>query len=139
MQRNPANNHDPLRRSARWRGVVGCTVAYALVITALLSAVLQAEWVAQVAAGLVGEHCVTDARAAGVDPAAPAGRPDDGSHCALCTPMTGPAVLPAAPAAAFTVAVRAAAPSGGRDRDLIHWRGHPGALPRGPPPAAFAA
>jgi hypothetical protein len=42
------------------------------VITALLSAVLQAEGVAEVAAGLVGEHCPTDAGAAGVDPAAPA-------------------------------------------------------------------
>jgi len=139
MQRNSAHHHDPLRRGARWRGVVGCAVAYALVITALLSAALQAEWVAQVAAGLVGERCLTDARAAGVDPAAPAGRPDDGSHCALCTPMTAPAVLPVAPAAAFTAAARAAAPSGGGDRDPTHWRGHPGALPRGPPPPAFPA
>jgi hypothetical protein len=49
---------------------MGCAVAYALIINALLSGLLGAEWVAQAAAGLVGEHCLTDARAAGLDPAA---------------------------------------------------------------------
>jgi hypothetical protein len=138
LQRNLASNLPP-RRSAVWRGVVGCVVAYALVITALLSAVLQAQWAAQVAAGLVGEHCVTDARAAGADPAAPARQADECFHCALCTPTTGSAVMPALPAIAFSVLSRASAPAGVSDRDLIHWRGHPGKLPRGPPPAALAA
>jgi hypothetical protein len=138
LQRNPASNL-PLRRGAVWRGVVGCVVAYALVMTALLSAVLQAEWAAQVAAGLVGEHCVTDARAAGVDPAAPAHQADECFHCALCTPTTGSAVLPVLPAIAFTMLARTSAPSGVSDRDLIHGRCHPGKLPRGPPTAVFAA
>lgn len=134
MQRNSAGN-TLLRRGALWRGAVGCVVAYALVIMALLSGVLQAEWFAQAAAGLVGEHCLTDARAAGVDPAAPAGRPDAAAHCVLCTLAAGPAVLPAAPAAAFIVLLRPNAPANGNDRDLTHWRGHPGKLPRGPPHA----
>src|SRR5690349_8073265 len=58
MQRNQKRNK-PL-----WRGLVGCVIAYALIINALLSGVLGAEWVARAAAGLVGEHCLTDARAA---------------------------------------------------------------------------
>jgi hypothetical protein len=53
MQRSPASNN-PL-----WRGLIGCVVAYALIINAVLSGVLRAEWVAQAAAGLVGEHCLT--------------------------------------------------------------------------------
>lgn len=131
--------HDPFQRGAAWRGAVGCIVAYTLVIAALLSGVLQAEWFAQSAAGLVGERCLTDARAAGVDPAVPAGQPDDSVHCALCTPAAGSAVLPAAPSPAFIVLPRAAAPAGGSDHDLIHSPGHPGKLPRGPPrPAAQA-
>jgi hypothetical protein len=132
MQRNSAGNNRFLR------GLIGCVVAYALVITALLSGVLQAEWFAQAAGGLVGEHCLTDARTAGVDPAAPAGRPDAATHCALCTLATGPAVLPAAYAAAFIVLPQASAPAGWNDRDLTHWRGHPGKLPRGPPHAVQA-
>ena len=76
-----------------WRGLVGCVVAYTLIINALLSGVLGAEWVAQAAAGLVGEHCLTDARAAAPDPA-PAGQPDDSTHCAFCTLAVGPAALP---------------------------------------------
>lgn len=138
MQRNCAAN-TLLRRGAWWRGAVGCVVAYALVVTALLSGVLQAEWFAQAAAGLVGEHCLTDARIAGVDPAAPTGRPDGATHCALCTLATGPAVLPAAPAAVFIVLLQANAPAGGNDRDLTHWMGHPGKLPRGPPRAFLEA
>jgi hypothetical protein len=122
-----------------WRGVVGCVVAYALVITGLLSAFMQAEWTALAAAGLAGEHCAADALTAGVDPAAPAGQPHELSHCALCTLATGPAVLPVAPVFAFTVLPRDAAPAGGSDRDLDHWLGHPAKLPRGPPQAAAAA
>jgi Protein of unknown function (DUF2946) len=126
MQCKSASNN-PL-----WRGLVGCIVAYALIINALLAGVVGAEWVAQAAAGLVGEHCLTDARAAGLDPA-PAGQPDDSSHCAFCTLAAGgPAVLPAAPAAVI-VLVRAGAPSGTRDHGLVGWAGHPGKLPRGPP------
>jgi hypothetical protein len=128
MQRNFAGN-------SLWRGVVGCAVAYALVINALLSGVLGAEWIAQAAAGLVGEHCLTDARAAGTDPA-PAGQPDDSTHCALCTLAVGPAVLPIAPSTAFIVLRRDSTPSGVSDNDLIHWPGHPGKLPRGPPQRA---
>jgi hypothetical protein len=138
MQRNSASNY-PLRRGAVWRGVVGCVVAYALVITALLSSVLQAEWSAQAAAGLIGEHCLTDARAAGLNPAAPAGRPDVSLHCALCNLATGPAVLPLAPAVAFTVLPPASTPVIHSDRDLVDWPGHPAKLPRGPPQTAVEA
>ena len=129
MQRSSATN------SSLWRALVGCAVAYALVINALLSGVLGAEWVAQAAAGLIGEHCLTDARAAGSDPA-PAGQPDDSTHCALCTLAMGSAVLPVAPSAAFIVLPRAIAPTSASDDDLIHWQGHPGKLPRGPPQRA---
>jgi Protein of unknown function (DUF2946) len=138
MQRNFASHH-PLRRSALWRGAVGCVVAYSLVITALLSGVLQAEWFAQAAAGLIGEHCVTDARAAGADPSAPAGQPDDSSHCALCTLAAGPAALPVAPVTAFIVPPRAIAPAGVSDHGVILWSGHPGKLPRGPPQSVVEA
>ena len=129
MQRNFSSNN------SLWRGFVGCAVAYALVINALLSGVLGAEWVAQAAAGLIGEHCLTDARAAGSDPA-PAGQPDEPTHCALCTLAVGPAVLPVVPSAAFIVLRRDSTPSGASDDDLIHWPGHPGKLPRGPPQSA---
>jgi Protein of unknown function (DUF2946) len=129
MQRNPRRNQ-PL-----WRGLVGCVVAYALIINALLSGVLGAEWVAQAAAGLAGQHCLTDARLAAPDPA-PAGQPDDSSHCAFCTLAAAPAVLPAAPPSARIVPPRASAPSGASDRDLILRPGHPGKLPRGPPQRA---
>jgi hypothetical protein len=139
MQRNSVSDIPP-RRSALWRGVVGCAVAYALVITAVLSGVLQAEWFAQAAAGLAGAHCITDGRAAaaGTGPAAPAGQLDDGFHCPLCTLATGPAVLPEAPAVAFIVLPQVGVPAGG-GRDLIHRPGHPGKLPRGPPPTVAAA
>lgn len=132
MQRSPA------REKPLWRGLVGCVVAYALIINALLSGVVGAEWVAQAAAGLIGEHCLTDARAAGPDPA-PAGQPDDSTHCAFCTLATCPAVLPVAPSTVAIVLPRAGAPSGASDHDLIHWPGHPGKLPRGPPQAAAEA
>jgi hypothetical protein len=111
-------------------------VAYALIINALLAGVAGAEWVAQAAAGLVGEHCLTDARAAGLDPA-PAGQPDDSSHCAFCTLAAGgPAVLPSAPPAAVIAPPRASALRGSSDHDLVHRPGHPGKLPRGPPQQA---
>src|SRR5262245_4720385 len=126
MQRNPANNN-PL-----WRSLVGCVVAYALIINAMLSAVVGAEWAAQAAAGLLGEHCPTDARAAAPDPA-PIGQPDDSSHCALCTLAAGPVVLPAEPPSATIIAPRTSIRPGASDRDLIPWPGHPGKLPRGPP------
>jgi hypothetical protein len=126
MRRNPASNN-PL-----WRSLVGCLVAYALVINALLSGVVGAEWAAQAAAGLLGEHCPTDARAAAPDPA-PAGQADDSSHCAFCTLAAPPVVLPAEPASARIILPRAGAPLGASDRDLILWPGHPGQLPRGPP------
>jgi hypothetical protein len=134
MQRNFAGR-DPFRRSAAWRSVVGCVVAYALVIAALLSSVIQAEWVAQAVAGLVGERCATDARAAGMDPAAPAGQPHDSFHCVLCTVAAGSAVLPAAQSGAPVVLPRAGAPASGSHRDLVLSPGHPGKLPRGPPAA----
>jgi Protein of unknown function (DUF2946) len=126
MQRNPASNN-PL-----WRGLVGCVVAYALIINALLSGVVGAEWAAQAAAGLLGERCPTDARAAAPDPA-PAGQADDSSHCASCTLAAPPVVLPADQPSARIILPRAGAPLGASDRDLILWPGHPGQLPRGPP------
>jgi hypothetical protein len=97
----------------------------------LLSGVLGAEWVARAAAGLVGEHCLTDARAAAPDPA-PAGQPDDSSHCAFCTLATASAVL-AEPPATTIVRPRTSTLSGASDRDLVLSPGHPGKLPRGPP------
>ena len=117
-----------------WRSIVGCIIAYALVINALLSGVLGAERVAQAAAGLIGEHCLTDARAAGTDPA-PTGQTDDLLHCAFCTLAVGPAVLPVTPVAGLIVAFSADTFSTASDRDLPHGHGHPGKLPRGPPQA----
>src|SRR6266436_9296723 len=105
MQRNPASNN-PL-----WRGLVGCVVAYALIINALLSGVVGAEWAAQAAAGLLGERCPTDARAAAPDPA-PAGQADDSSHCASCTLAAPPVVLPADQPSARIILPRAGAPLG---------------------------
>src|SRR5262249_43923548 len=113
-------------------GLVSCVVAYALIINALLSGVLGAEWVAQAAAGLVGEHCATDARAAAPDPA-PAGQPDDSSHCAFCTLGAAPVVLPPEPPSARINPPRESAASVASDRDLVLWPGHPSKLPRGPP------
>jgi hypothetical protein len=137
MQRNSPNQLS-LKRHVLWRCAVSLVVAYALVITALLSSVLQAEWAAQVAAGLVGEHCITDARAAGTDPAAPPGQPNDSFHCGLCNLAAGPAVLPLEPAVEFIALLPASAPAIGSDQNLPLWRGHPGKLPRGPPHGAVA-
>src|SRR5215831_13012033 len=112
-----------------WRGLVGCVVAYALIVNALLSGVVGAEWVAQAAAGVLGEHCLTDARAAGRDQAPP-GQPDDSSHCAFCTLANAPPVLPAEPFSARISPPCESVRSGANDRDLIPWPGHPGKLPR---------
>jgi hypothetical protein len=117
-----------------WRSIVGCIIAYALVINALLSGVLGAERVAQAAAGLIGEPCLTDARTAGTDPAR-TGQPDDSFHCAFCTLALAPAVLPVTPVAGLIVTLRADAFSSASDRDLPHGHCHPGKLPRGPPQA----
>ena len=126
MQRNPTSNN-PL-----WRSFVGCVVAYALIINALLSGVIGAEWVAQAAAGLLGERCPTDARAAAPDPA-PAGQPDDSSHCAFCILAAAPAVPAAEPPSARIILPRASAPAAASDRDLILRPILRGKLPRGPP------
>ena len=127
MQRNPTSN------GPFWRGLVGCVVAYALIINAVLSSVVGAEWVAQAAAGLVGEHCFTDARAAAPEPA-PAGQPDDSSHCAFCILAAATAVLPTEPSWARIVPGRAITRSGAHDCDLTLRPGNPATLPRGPPP-----
>jgi hypothetical protein len=123
---------NPKRNTHLWRGLAGFIVAYALIINALLSGILGAEWVAQTAAGLVGEHCLTDSRAAAPDPA-PAGQPDDSTHCAFCTLPSAPAMLPAEHPSVGIVAYGASALAGASDRDLIPWPCHPGKLPRGPP------
>lgn len=133
MQRDRLTTRDPGTRGGVWRGAVACVVAYALVITALLSSVLQANLAAQAAAGLGSPHCITGG--AGFDPAAPAGQPDDGSHCPLCTLAAGPAVLPAAPAVAWSVSPVEAAVPPRRDDEPAPTRGHPARLPRGPPAA----
>lgn len=143
MQRNSANN-EPTRRSVvtrspLWRGVVGVIAAYSLVITAVLSGFILAEWDSLAAVGLVGEHCATDARAAGMDPAAPAGQPHDMSRCALCTLAAGSGVLPVAPVFALAMLPRTGAPESGSDRDFLCRPGHPGKLPRGPPDTGVAA
>jgi hypothetical protein len=136
MQRSSPRNNPFWRGLVLWRSVVGCVVAYALIINALLSGVLGAEWAALAAAGLPGERCLTDARAAPPDPA-PAGQPDDSSHCALCTLAgSGPAVLPVAPSAVAIALPRTSTPSGTSDHDLVLAPGHPGKLPRGPPQRA---
>jgi len=130
--RSDPMQHDPKSNHSLWRGLIGCIVAYALFINGFLSGVLGAEWVAQAAAGLIGEHCLTDARAAAPDPA-PAGQPDDSSHCAVCTLAAAPVVLPAEPPSARSVPPRASTPSGTHDRDLTLWPGDYCKLPRGPP------
>lgn len=122
-----------MTRRALWRGLVGCVVAYVLVISAVLSSFLQAEFAAQAAAGLIGERCHTDARAAGVDPSAPAGQPDSSLHCAQCTLAAGPALLPVVLLSALIAPPRDGAPMGVSDRDLAWRPDHPGKLPRGPP------
>lgn len=125
MQRNLTNNN-PL-----WRGLVGCAVAYALIINALLAGVVGAQWAAQASSGLTAEHCLTTARA-DERPSAP--QPGDCARCELCIlTMSAPAVLPQAPCAlAFTFA-RERAPHGLSERAGVDEPDHPGKLPRGPP------
>jgi len=132
MRRDLTTN-DPFKRGAVWRGVVGCVVAYALVITALLTSVLQAEWEGQ--AELAGAHCMTGGADTG--PTAPdGGQPGDGSHCPLCTLAAGPAVLPVEPGIAGNV-VAVADPLVSRGGfEWVPGRGHPARLPRGPPVSA---
>ena len=131
MWRDVTTN-DPFRRGAVWRGVVGCVVAYALVITALLSSVLQVEWGAQ--AALAGAHCMTVGADTG--PPAPAGQAHDGSHCPLCTLAAGPAVLPVVPSIASNVVAVADSLVPRGEFERIPARGHPARLPRGPPVSA---
>src|SRR6516164_8899576 len=125
MQRNPGTN------KRVWRGLVGCVIAYALVLNALLSGVVDAEWAANAAAGLVDQHCLTDVAAS--PDQAPAGEPDDSSHCAFCTIVTAPAVIPGDPSSVTIVHYRAGAPAGVSDQvgpyDAPHY---PSKLPRGP-------
>jgi hypothetical protein len=143
MQRNSAGHHSMRRsataRSGLWRAAVGVVVAYALVISAVLSGFLQADFFAQAAAGLVGERCHIDAQAAGEDPSAPAGQPQDPRHCSLCTLAAGPALLPVAPLSALLAPPQDGAPAGGNDHDLSWRPEYPGKLPRGPPCVAIAA
>lgn len=131
MRRDVTTN-DPFRRGAVWRGVVGCALAYVLVITALLSALLQAESMTQAAAGVAAPHCLSDG--SGPAPADP-GQSDDGSHCPLCTLACGPAVLPTALGMAWSTAPVAGAPLAGREFPPIPRRSHSAPLPRGPPSA----
>jgi hypothetical protein len=126
---------NPRRKTHLWRGLLGCVVAYALIINALMSGILGAEWVAQAAAGLVGEHCLTDSRAASPDPA-PAGQPDDSTRCAFCILACAPAVLPAEHPSVGIVVYGADALADASDRDLTPLPCHPGKLPRGPPQRA---
>ena len=117
-----------------WRGFVGCVVAYALVLNALLSGVLGAEWAAKAPAGLLDQHCLTETGAA---PASsdqtPARHPDDSSHCAFCTVAIAPAVLPADLPSVSVVQYREGPPVGVSDRHRPYLPGYPSRLPRGPP------
>ena len=126
MQRNGSTIHPLLR------GLTSGIVAYTLVINALLSGIVGAEWVAKVAAGLVAEHCLTDAKAAGSN-RAPAEHSDDSSHCVFCTAAAAPAVLPADLTAALIIRHRAAAPASMSDQGQPDAPGYPSKLPRGPP------
>jgi hypothetical protein len=117
-----------------WRGLVGCVVAYALVLNALLSGVLGAEWTAKAAAGMLDLHCLTES---GVAPPAseqaPTGHHDESSHCTFCTVAVAPAVLPADLSLATIVQYRAGAPAGVSDRDRPYLPVYLSRLPRGPP------
>lgn len=132
MRRDLTTN-DPFKRGAVWRGVVGCVVAYALVITALLTSVLQAEWGEQ---ALAGAHCMTGTGAGSDGQPGDGSQPDDGSHCPLCTLAAGPAVLPVAPGIAWNVVAVAGPLVSHGGFDWIPGRGHPARLPRGPPTSA---
>jgi hypothetical protein len=131
MRRNSGSN----RRL--WRGLVGCVLAYALVLNALLSGVLGAEWAAQAAAGLLDQHCLTDTVAASdSSDQAPVQHPGDQSHCAFCTLAATPAVLPSAASSATIVQYRAAVSVDVSDHDRPYLRCYTSRLPRGPPQRA---
>jgi len=125
MQRKPGSNK-PI-----WRSVVGCVIAYALVLNTLLSGVLGAEWAAAAAAGVLEQHCLTDTAAS--PDQAPAGNPDDPSHCAFCTVIAASAAIPADPSLVTIVQYHAGAPASADDQDRPYLPGYPGKLPRGPP------
>jgi len=128
MQRNSGTN------KRVWRGVVGCVIAYALVLNALLSGVVDAEWAANAAAGLLDQHCLMES---GVTPESsdqtPADHPDTSTHCAFCTVAVTPAVLPADPSSASIVQYPAGRPVGVSDRNPPSLPRYPSKLPRGPP------
>src|SRR5215831_5518350 len=109
MQRNPGTN------KRVWRGLVGCVIAYALVLNALLSGVVDAEWAANAAAGLLEQHCLTES---GVTPESSDQTPAD---------------LPADPPSASIVQYPAGRPVGVSDRDPPSLPGYASKLPRGPP------
>src|SRR5258708_26528305 len=101
-----------------WRGLIGCIVAYALVLSALLSGILGAERTASAAAGLLTENCLTDSRGAPApSDRMPAGHPEGLLHCVLCTPAASPAVLPADVASAAIPQPRAGVPASMCDRN----------------------
>jgi hypothetical protein len=120
-----------------WRGLIGCIVAYALVINALLTGIVGAEWTASAAAGLFTENCMTDSRdASAPSDRMPAGHSEGMMHCVLCTPAASAAVLPADLSSAAILEPREGAPAFMGDRARSYLRGYPSKLPRGPPPAA---
>jgi hypothetical protein len=116
-----------------WRGLIGCIVAYALVINAILSGIVGAEWTASAAAGLHTENCLTDSRGAPApSDRSPAGHPD-GLHCVLCTAAAAPAVLPTDLPSAAILQPAAGVPASMGDRTRSYLPGYPSKLPRGPP------
>jgi hypothetical protein len=117
-----------------WRGLIGCIVAYALVINALLSGILGAEWTASAAAGLVTENCLTDSRGAPApSDRMPVGHPEGMFHCVLCTAAASPTVIPADLSSAAILQPPAGVPACMGDRNRSYLPGNPSKLPRGPP------
>src|ERR1700694_3960140 len=120
-----------------WRGLIGCIVAYALVLNALLSGILGAQWTASAVAGLVAENCLTDSRGAPApSDRMPAGHSEGMLHCVLCTRAPAPAVLPADSFSAAILQLRAGVPASMGDRNRSYLPGDLGKLPRGPPQQA---
>lgn len=132
MQRHFESSQS-FRRGTFWSGVVGSTFACVLTLTALLSALLEAECVAQAAVGLVGERCVSSVN--GATPHHARGtNPHTCCHCTACSgAAVGPAILPVVPRAAVIMLFGASVCRGTDEFDLVHCL--PGALPRGPPQA----
>jgi hypothetical protein len=120
-----------------WRGLIGCIVAYALVINALLTGIVGAEWTASAAAGLLTENCLTDSRdAPAPSDRMPAGHSEGMLHCVLCTPAASPAVLPADLSSAAVLQPCAGVPASMDERTRCYLPGDLGKLPRGPPQQA---